>query len=47
MPAGAPDDVSFLTQLVGILEHRYCINSKMVYATGFSGGARTSESTGV
>jgi polyhydroxybutyrate depolymerase len=41
VPAGSPDDVSFLTQLVGMLEHRYCIDKSMVYATGFSGGART------
>lgn len=41
VPAGAPDDVSFITQLVGMLEHRYCIDPSMVYATGFSGGART------
>ena len=47
VPSGAPDDVSFLTQLVGMLEHRYCVNSKMVYATGFSGGAAYSESAGV
>jgi polyhydroxybutyrate depolymerase len=40
-PSGAPDDVSFLTQLVGMLENRYCIDHSMVYATGFSGGART------
>ena len=36
----APDDVTFLTDLVGVLEHRYCIDSTQVYATGFSGGAR-------
>jgi len=41
VPAGAANDVSFLTQLVGVLEHRYCIDSARVYATGFSGGART------
>jgi len=41
VPAGAANDIAFLTQLVGVLEHRYCINSARVYATGFSGGART------
>lgn len=41
VPAGAADDVAFLTDLVGELEHRYCIDATRVYATGFSGGART------
>ncbi len=41
VPAGSADDVAFLTSLVGTLEHRYCIDSARVYATGFSGGART------
>jgi len=40
VPAGAASDVSFLTKLVGILEGKYCVNKKEVYATGFSGGAR-------
>jgi polyhydroxybutyrate depolymerase len=40
VPAGAPDDVAFLEQLVTILEQRYCVNQNAVYATGFSGGAR-------
>ena len=40
-PSGAANDVTFLTQLVGILEQRYCIDGARVYATGFSGGART------
>ena len=40
VPSDAPDDVTFLTDLVGVLEHRYCIDSTRVYATGFSGGAR-------
>jgi polyhydroxybutyrate depolymerase len=40
VPAGSADDVTFLTSLVGILEHRYCIDPRRVYATGFSGGAR-------
>lgn len=40
VPAHAANDVKFLTSLVGILEHDYCVNPKEVYATGFSGGAR-------
>ncbi len=40
VPSNAPNDVKFLTQLVGILESKYCVNENMVYATGFSGGAR-------
>ncbi len=41
VPAHAANDVAFLTQLVGVLEQRYCIDPSRVYATGFSGGART------
>ena len=41
VPAGSADDVSFLTGLVTTMEHRYCIDPARVYATGFSGGART------
>ncbi len=40
VPAGAANDVTFLTQLVGDLEARDCIDPSRVYATGFSGGAR-------
>ena len=40
LPATAPDDVSFLEQLVTVLEQKYCVDSHRVYATGFSGGAR-------
>lgn len=40
VPAGSPDDVAFVTKLVGELEQRYCIDPRRVYATGFSGGAR-------
>jgi len=40
VPANAADDVKFLTSLVGVLEHKYCVNPHEVYATGFSGGAR-------
>jgi polyhydroxybutyrate depolymerase len=41
VPSDAPNDVSFLTALVGVLEQRYCVDRTRVYATGFSGGART------
>ena len=40
VPVGSPNDVKFLTNLVGALEHMYCVNPMAVYATGFSGGAR-------
>ncbi len=41
VPSDAPNDVEFLTRLVGSLGHRFCIDTARVYATGFSGGART------
>ena len=40
VPAGSANDVTFLSALIGILEQRYCVNSREIYATGFSGGAR-------
>jgi polyhydroxybutyrate depolymerase len=40
VPKGSANDVKFLTSLVAIMESKYCINPKEVYATGFSGGAR-------
>jgi polyhydroxybutyrate depolymerase len=40
VPKGAANDVTFLTDLVGNLAQRYCIDAHQVYATGFSGGAR-------
>jgi polyhydroxybutyrate depolymerase len=40
VPKDSANDVKFLASLVGILEQRYCINPREVYATGFSGGAR-------
>jgi polyhydroxybutyrate depolymerase len=40
VPAGSANDITFLTSLVGILEHDYCVNPTAVFATGFSGGAR-------
>ena len=39
-PPTAPDDVAFLTRLVGNLSARYCIDGRRVFATGLSGGAR-------
>lgn len=41
VPAGAANDVEFLTRLVRVLERDYCVDPARVYATGFSGGART------
>jgi len=40
VPAKSANDVKFLTELVKILESRYCVNPERVYATGFSGGSR-------
>lgn len=40
VPRGAPNDISFLTDLVGVLGGRFCIDARRVYASGFSGGAR-------
>jgi polyhydroxybutyrate depolymerase len=40
VPKGSPDDVTFLTDLVGVISQRYCVDLSRVYATGFSGGAR-------
>jgi len=40
VPAGATNDVRFVTSLVSYLERSYCIDAARVYATGFSGGAR-------
>ena len=39
-PAGAADDVAFLTGLVRDIAARYCVDLRRVYATGMSGGAR-------
>jgi predicted esterase len=46
VPAGSPDDVSFIEKLVVLLEQKYCVNPKRVYATGFSGGARMASQLG-
>jgi polyhydroxybutyrate depolymerase len=40
VPHNAANDVKFLTSLVAMLELKYCVNSKEVFAAGFSGGAR-------
>jgi len=40
VPPKSANDITFLTSLVGIMESKYCVNPKEVYATGFSGGAR-------
>jgi len=40
VPPKSANDIKFLTSLVAIMESKYCVNPKEVYATGFSGGAR-------
>lgn len=40
VPPKSANEVKFLTSLVAIMESKYCVNPKRVYATGFSGGAR-------
>lgn len=39
-PRDAADDVAFLSDLVGDMATRYCIDLRRVYATGVSGGGR-------
>jgi polyhydroxybutyrate depolymerase len=46
VPSTAPDDVSFIEQLVNLLEQKYCIDRNRVFATGFSGGARMASQLG-
>ncbi len=46
VPAGSPDDVTFIEQLVTLLESKYCIDTNRVFATGFSGGARMASQLG-
>jgi polyhydroxybutyrate depolymerase len=46
VPAGSPNDVSFIEKLVTLLEQKYCINRHQVFATGFSGGARMASQLG-
>ena len=45
-PAGAPNDVTFLTTLVHDLAGQYCIDLSRVYATGVSGGGRMASQLG-
>lgn len=46
VPAGSPNDVSFLEALVSQLAQTYCIDRTHVDATGFSGGARMASQLG-
>jgi polyhydroxybutyrate depolymerase len=46
VPHGAADDVVFLTQVVSVLEERYCINARQVFVTGISGGGRMASQLG-
>jgi polyhydroxybutyrate depolymerase len=46
VPAGAANDVSFLKQVVTLLEKRYCINARRVFSTGVSGGGRMASQLG-
>lgn len=39
-PAGTPDDVRFLQELVAAAVPRYCGDDSQVFATGYSGGGR-------
>jgi polyhydroxybutyrate depolymerase len=39
-PRGSANDEAFLTELVTVLESKYCINPREVFATGMSGGGR-------
>jgi polyhydroxybutyrate depolymerase len=39
-PSDSANDVTFLVDLVSVLESTYCINRNEVYATGMSGGGR-------
>jgi polyhydroxybutyrate depolymerase len=42
VPPGSANDIAFLTDLVPALATRYCIDLRRVFATGLSGGGRTS-----
>jgi polyhydroxybutyrate depolymerase len=39
-PAGTRDDVRFIADAIGAISDRLCIDPRMIYATGLSGGAR-------
>lgn len=45
-PANAPDDVTFLAQVIQRLEVGLCVDPRRVFATGFSGGARMTSQLG-
>ena len=45
-PSTAPNDVTFLTDLVPELARRYCIDRHRVFVTGMSGGARMASQLG-
>jgi polyhydroxybutyrate depolymerase len=45
-PADSANDVTFLVDLVSVLESSYCINRNEVYATGMSGGGRMASQLG-
>jgi polyhydroxybutyrate depolymerase len=45
-PADSANDVTFLVDLVGVLESKYCIDRNEVYATGMSGGGRMASQLG-
>jgi polyhydroxybutyrate depolymerase len=38
--ATGPDDVAYVTRLLSVLHHDFCVDAARVYASGFSGGAR-------
>jgi polyhydroxybutyrate depolymerase len=38
--SAGPKDLSFLSDLIGLLRHKFCVDPARVYASGFSGGAR-------
>lgn len=42
VPTNDVNDVAFITTLVKVLEQDYCVNTRRVYAMGFSRGARMS-----
>ncbi len=46
VPAGAANDITFITSLVSRLESSDCADPAHAYATGFSGGARMTSQLG-
>jgi polyhydroxybutyrate depolymerase len=45
-PKDSANDVTFLVDLVSVLESKYCIDRNEVYATGMSGGGRMASQLG-